>query len=1429
MACLVGIAMQLLGTKRLSPLWISLLSLLTLPENVFAQHVHGSGLPHNIPNFCSSPTIQSAGSGAWSNPLTWSPGRVPGAGDRVVIRAGNTVTYDTVSDAALTCVALNGRLNFVTSNSTRLTVATLMVMADGHLWIGDLGNPISAGATAEIVIANTALQTQLDPEQYGNGVLAFGKVTIHGAVRTPSFVRVSAEPRAGQSALTVSTAPVGWRNGDKLVIPDTRHLKSNEVQQNYRPQWEERSVGSSSGTQITLNSPLSFDHLGARNGQGSLEMLPHVGNLSRNVLIRSANPSGTRGHVLFAHRADVDIRYAAFRDLGRTTVAPLNSTTFDSSGNPTHIGTNQIGRYPIHFHHVSGPVATPANGHQFTLIGNAIDGAPKWGVAIHNSHFGLVRGNVIYNADGAGLMTEDGNESFNVIEGNFAVRGTGQGGREAGGREGVGFYLRGPNNYVRDNVAANFLPSVNDVDAAYGFKIFAAYLGNIRVPNFPGADVSVDGQYSVRDANGIPLLDFSGNEVYGATESGLTYWWIGTFGTGYIKNAARTTIRNFRVWHVHNKAVYNYESSNVTIDGLVVRGKDPAASACCAVGITGADYQADGWIIRNADIQGMGIGILPSTANGRSVQIIEDSYFRNHLNIAVQTLWTSSYHAGDVVPRRVIVKNVRHDAYPGATNHRAIAMLYSADPVRHLVQRDEILVIDHDGIAGDTFQLYYAEQAPGAIVPKTILNPDGTARLRGSPVSGLTNAQTRQQYGIAIAGAVAPCTTVRPGLDGFVCPTSLTYTSPPPAGSAPPPPGDAPPPGSTTPDPGTPPADAPWSAGDADGDRKLDLTLFQPANGTWSTLTAASGYTAGTSAAWGVSGDIPVPGDYDGDRQRDLAVFRPSNGTWYIATSSSSFATAFSLQHGLSTDIPVAADYDGDGRTDVAVYRRSNGTWYFLMSSSNFAGMTSRAWGSTEDVPAPADFDGDRKADPAVFRPSNNTWYILRSASNYASITHTYGASTDVPLPADYDGDGKADLALYRPSAAGWFLKTSTSNFGTESFRGSGRSGDIPLRGDVDGDGRIDFVAYNVTSNEWFVLRQDSGVQPGDLIRKWGTAGEFPVPCDDTRRDASALCPVGPAPSSPSTPTPTTPTTPTPSDPDVEPPPGDAGTIGDADGDSRSDVTVFRPSNGTWYTATGSNYATGRVTPFGQAGDVPVPGDYDGDRKMDPAVFRPSDAKWYVLSSVSNFEATLVRQHGSGTDLPVAADFDGDGRTDMALFRPSNGRWMVRTSSSNYDSVTTSTFGRNGDLPAVADYDGDRKADIAVYRPSTFRWHIRKSAGGAEVSYRHGVSSTDIPVPADYDGDGKADLAYFREVVGGWFVLTSRSGFTRDRMYASGRRGEVPVLMDLDGDGTMDFVAYSTRNQRWYELTTSGGFRPGTLICTWGQTGDIAVPSPGRN
>ncbi len=203
-------------------------------------------------------------------------------------------------------------------------------------------------------------------------------------------------------------------------------------------------------------------------------------------------------------------------------------------------------------------------------------------------------------------------------------------------------------------------------------------------------------------------------------------------------------------------------------------------------------------------------------------------------------------------------------------------------------------------------------------------------------------------------------------------------------------------------------------------------------------------------------------------------------------------------------------------------------------------------------------------------------------------------------------------------------------------------------------------------------------------------------------------------------------------------------TPADFDGDGRTDIAVFR--DGTWYWLNSSNGSFSGAQ-FGQAGDVPVPADYTGDGRAEIAVYR--DGIWYTLNLANNqFQAV---QFGISTDKAVPADYDGDGKTDFAVYR--DGIWYLLRSRDEFTSIL---FGEANDKPVPADYDGDGKADIAVFRPSNGIWYLQRStAGFTGIAFGLG---TDLPVPADYDGDGKADVAVFRN--GTWYIQRSQSGFT---------------------------------------------------------------------
>jgi hypothetical protein len=273
-------------------------------------------------------------------------------------------------------------------------------------------------------------------------------------------------------------------------------------------------------------------------------------------------------------------------------------------------------------------------------------------------------------------------------------------------------------------------------------------------------------------------------------------------------------------------------------------------------------------------------------------------------------------------------------------------------------------------------------------------------------------------------------------------------------------------------------------------------------------------------------------------------------------------------------------------------------------------------------------------------------------------------------------------------------------------------------------------------------------------------------------------------------------------------------TLGDYDGDGKTDISVYRPSTGQWLIAQSGGGA--RVVTFGAPNtDIPVPADYDGDGKTDLAVFRPSTGQWIIQQSTGGTRTIAL---GAPTDIPVPGDYDGDGKADIAVYRPSTGQWIILRSSDGPEVVN---FGApNVDRPVPGDYDGDGKADIAVYRPTTGQWLILQSSGGPRVQ-NFGAPGLDVPVPADYDGDGKTDLAVYRPSTGQWLILQSTGG---PRAQTLGLPNvDTPVPGDYDGDGKADLAIYRTTTGQWVLLQSSGG----TRLATWGIPGlDVPLTPP---
>ena len=738
------------------------------PAPVGQIQTHGE----RVPDFAEQPTVVNVRSGAWSDAATWDGGRVPGDNDTVRIAEQSQVVYDVVSDARLHAVGVAGTLTFRTTADTRLRVTHLLVYTGGTLAVGDEEDPIQAASLAEIIIndqpllTGTLSQPGMNPFQYGNGVLVWGTLSLHGAERTPSFERLTTEANSGDTELVLSAPPRGWRAGDRVLLPDSRLLSDEDIRQveelSYAlegsrgivadPHWETAEIASINGARITLAQPLRYEHPGARDASGSIargaggeSLAPHVANITRNIVIRSENLDGVRGHTIGFRDASIAVNDALFRGLGRTTIVPLDNTRGDGNGRVDHIGTNQAARYPLHMHHLVDAARLEGTGYPFQISGAVVDNARRWGISIHGSHFGLIKDTVVFDVDGAGIVTEDGSETGNRFEHNFvaAVRGSGQvvDAREPGqglGHEGAGFWLGSDNNTFVNNVAAG----VRDG----GFTLFRAPKA-VKFPAFPRRETGSEKNQPFR------VFEFSGNEVYGAAETGVELW---DSKECDLCSASDAVLRNTLVWHSRRGVTYDYHADHYALDGLFVHG-DPARLAGTSGVMANLSARA---VIRDADVRYVEVGIDGGGHRNRSLEV-ENASMRARVGIRIRrgTSW------GALQASRFRQVSVTALPGPGAKLVELDQGTIGRYVVNAMLHRP-IYFFDFQNRRGADFQLFYDDQAPDHLMPQ-----DRTPG-RGCPEAGLTNAQCFEAHRIATGGELATCDTRLDGVDGFSCPTN---------------------------------------------------------------------------------------------------------------------------------------------------------------------------------------------------------------------------------------------------------------------------------------------------------------------------------------------------------------------------------------------------------------------------------------------------------------------------------------------------------------------------------------------------------------------------------------------------------------------------------------------------------------------------------
>jgi hypothetical protein len=446
-----------------------------------------------------SPLVRSARSGAWSAADTWEGGRPPAAGARVLIRSGHVVVYDLDSDRPYRLLSVAGTLTFDPNWDTRLAVGLLKIQpgesasedgfdCEAHgpapaadaprpaLEVGTPDRPIDARHTAVIRLVYFE---GMDRQSCPAIVCCGGRMDLHGAPLARTWVKLGDTARKGDAAVTCDEPVPGWRPGDHLIITATQPVPGGT---RHRPgvahraaYTEERTARALDGTRITLDRPLEFEH------QGTGEYRAEVADLSRNVVVESADPAGVRGHTMYHRGSTGSVSYTEFRHLGKEGV---------------------LGRYSLHYH-LCGD----------TMRGSSVVGASIWDsgnrwLTIHGTNYLVVRDCVGYQSVGHGYFLEDGTEVYNVLDHNLAVQAF-QGKplpRQAlpfDQNEGAGFWWANSRNSFTRNVSCE-----ND---RYGFRFEATETSALKLI-LPVQQP--DGSLKTTDIRTLPFVRFEDNESH---------------------------------------------------------------------------------------------------------------------------------------------------------------------------------------------------------------------------------------------------------------------------------------------------------------------------------------------------------------------------------------------------------------------------------------------------------------------------------------------------------------------------------------------------------------------------------------------------------------------------------------------------------------------------------------------------------------------------------------------------------------------------------------------------------------------------------------------------------------------------------------------------------------------------------------------------
>ncbi len=684
--------------------------------------------------------------------------------------------------------------------------------------------------------------TQLDSFVYANDMKPGATTITTGATVPAGFV-------AGDTGINpANPVPSGWKVGDQLIITGSEaslpYYLGGAMDQD-----EEVTITGISGNTVSISPPLQYAHNGGANYVADVSrnvvfasqepnvverrghvMFMHDGDVqieaagfyglgrtdkrrpiddpvlvadvdnpgqkTTDVLLANPNP-GLVGQTVTLSDGTVIVNgeiYANGQPVENVSHRVLAQIPDPVTGRVllqiARTGLNPRGRYAVHFHRSTFPCTVDAACADDTTLTATIDDSavvdsPGWGIVNHSSIVDVTN-NVVFNAVGAGYVTEAGDE-LGTFDHDIAIKSLGTGLDVSArksindfGHDGDGFWFQGGNVTVTNNVASG--------QRHAGFVFFPTGLTQkgLGVTMIPGnelpASYGANPNLMYTD-NDVPLRKFQGNVAF-ADQDGYESW----FSLQNTPLHVQTVIQDFTVFDVTSDAIFTPYTSLVTFKNVTVR--DPVNWAGVKIAPVNTAFQRNDATASitydHVTATGFAVGINAPVVG---VNTIVGGTFNDLQNIAITTTNSDTRvvninDAGPTDPIHFLdsIKTMVN-GQPVPVKQYDIYLQANWQPLFDDITRNfardiiKIGLVSHNGQ-----QVYFKEQAadyvPYPDAAWVAANPGTNHGPVAAPwvpaaLLDLSNQQLWTTYGLAIGGVVAPPTAVPdPLINGLVGPAT---------------------------------------------------------------------------------------------------------------------------------------------------------------------------------------------------------------------------------------------------------------------------------------------------------------------------------------------------------------------------------------------------------------------------------------------------------------------------------------------------------------------------------------------------------------------------------------------------------------------------------------------------------------------------------